>query len=94
MADAGDVDEEVVRGDEGEDAFGEDFAFEGVGGCWDFFVCCWRWVFVVGVVEGIFAWRWNALFLLLFLLFLLLLLLVVVVAAIILSLSALEDDFS
>lgn len=92
MADAGDVDEEVVRGDEGEDAFGEDFAFEGVGGCWDFFVCCWRWVFVVGGVEGIFLRRRNALFLLLFLLFLLLL--VVVVAAIILSLSALEDNFS
>lgn len=90
MADAGDVDEEVVRGDEGEDAFGEDFAFEGG---WDFFVCCcWRWVFLVGVVEGIFARRRNALFLLLFLLFLLLL--VVVVAAIILSLSALEDNFS
>lgn len=91
MADAGDVDEEVVRGDEGEDAFGEDFAFEGVGGCWDFFVCCWRWVFVVGVVEGIFERRRNALFLLLFLLFLLL---VVVVTAVTLSLSALEDNFS
>lgn len=82
MADAGDVDEEVVRGDEGEDAFGEDFAFEGVGG----------WVFLVGVVEGIFARLRNGLFLLLFLLFLLLL--VVVVTAAILSFSALEDDFS
>lgn len=38
FADAGDVDEEVVGGDEGEDAFGEDYALEGVGG-WDFFVC-------------------------------------------------------
>lgn len=85
MADAGDVDEEVVRGDEGEDAFGEDFAFEGG---WDFFICCWRWVFVVGVVEGIFAPRRNALFLLLFLLFLLLL------VAVLPSFSALEDDFS
>lgn len=77
-----------MRGDEGEDAFGEDFAFEGG---WDFFVCCWRWVFLVGVVEGIFVRLRNGIFLL-FLLFLLLL--VVVVAAIILSLSALEDDFS
>lgn len=92
MADAGDVDEEVVRGDEGEDAFGEDFAFEGVGGWWDFFVvCCWRWVFLVGVVEGIFARLRNGIFLLLFLLFLLLL---VVVTTAILSFSALEDNFS